>query len=100
MKDQQTHHKIDTEIILTIGTEVIQIIETNKITIDHENIQTIDQITKDIITTMVKIDREIIHKIGSQTIKIDKEIILNHLIEITHVIQILKINIGVICQII
>ena len=96
MIDQETLHTIDIEIIPTIGTEVIQIIEISNIKIDHENIQTINQITKDPITTIIKLDHEIVHKIGIQTI--DKETTSNHLIEITHVIQILKINISVLHQ--
>ena len=70
------------ETIPTLGTEVIQIIE----------------ISKDPITTIIKIDHEITSKIGIQPITIDKETTLNHLIEITHVIQILKANIEVIHQ--
>ena len=66
MIDQETHHTIDIEINSTIGTEVIQIIEISNIIIDHEIIQTTDQITKDLITTIIKIDQEIIHKIGIQ----------------------------------
>ena len=66
MIDQETHHTIDIEIIPTIGTEVIQIIAINNITIDHEVTQTIDQITKDPITTIIKIDHEISHNIGIQ----------------------------------
>ena len=65
MIDQGTH-TIDIEIIPTIGTEVIQIIAINNITIDHEVTQTIDQITKDPITTIIKIDHEISHNIGIQ----------------------------------
>ena len=98
MIDQETHHTIDTEIVPTIGTEVIQMIEINNIIIDHEIIQAIDQINKDLITTIIKIDHEKTHNIGIQTITIDKETTLNHLIEITHVIQILKTNIEVIHQ--
>ena len=68
MIDQETHHTtIHTEIISTIGTEVIQIIEINNITIDHEIIQTIDQITKDLIITIIKTDHEKIHNIEIQT---------------------------------
>ena len=93
---QEILHTIDIEIIPTIGTEVIQIIEISNIIIDHENIQTINQITKDPTTTIIKLDHEIVHKIGIQTI--DKETNPNHLIEITHVIQILKINISVLHQ--
>ena len=96
--DQETHHTIDTEIIPTTGTEVTQIIEINNIIIDHEITQTIDQITEDQIITIIKIDQEIIHKLGIQAITIDKETTLNHLIEITHVIQIPKTHIEVIHQ--
>ena len=95
MIDQETHHTIDIEIIPTLGTEVIQIIEIINIIIDHEIIQATDQITKDQIITIIKKVHEIIHKIGIQTITIDKETTLNNLIEKTHVIQILKTNIEV-----
>ena len=98
MIDQETHHTHDTEINPTIRTEAIQITEINDITIDHEIIQLIDQITKDLITTIIKIDHEKVHNIGIETITIDKETTLNHPIEITHVIQILKTNIEVIHQ--
>ena len=98
MIDQETHHTIDTEIVPTIGTEVIQVIAINNITIDHEIIQTIDQITKDLIITIIKIDLEKFHNTGIQTITIDKETTLIHLIGITHVIQTLKTNIEVIHQ--
>ena len=59
MIDQETHHTIDIETIPTIGTEVIQIIDISKIIIDNEIIQTTDQITKDPITTIIKIDHVI-----------------------------------------
>ena len=85
-------------IIPTIGTEIIQIIAINNITIDHEMIRTIDQITKDLIITIMKLDHEKIHNIGIETITINKETTLNHLIGITHVIQTLKTNIEVIHQ--
>ena len=98
MIDQETHHTIDTEIIPTIETEVIQIIEINKIIINHEVTQTIDQITKDQIITIIKTDHEIIHKIGIQTITIDKETTLNQFIGITHVFPILKTNLELIHQ--
>ena len=55
MIDQETHHTTDTEIILTVETEAIQVIEINDIIIDHEIIQTTDQITKDLIITIIKI---------------------------------------------
>ena len=100
MIDQETHHTIDTEFIPTIGPEVVQIITINNITINHEIIQTIDQITKDLILTIIKIDHEIIHKIGIQTITLDKKTTLNHLIGITHVSQTLKTNTEVVHQII
>ena len=65
MIDQETHRTIDIEIIPTVEKEATQIIKTNDIkTIDHELIQTTDQITKDLNTTTIKIDHEIIHKIG------------------------------------
>ena len=99
MIDQETHRTIDIEIIPTIETEAIQIIEIIDIkTIDHEIIQTTDQITKDLITTIIKKDHEITHKIGIQTTTIDKETTPNHLIEIIHVIQIIKTNIEAIHQ--
>ena len=98
MIDQETHHTIDIEIIPTKGTEVIQIIEISNIIIDHEIIQTTDQITKDPIITIIKLDHEIIHRIGFQTITIDKKTTVSHLIGITHVIQTLKTNIEVIHQ--
>ena len=95
MIDHEIHRTIDMEIILTIETEAIQIIEINDIKIDNEIIQTKDQINKDLIITIIKIDLEKIHKIGIQTTTKDKETTLNHLIEITHVIQILKTSIRV-----
>ena len=99
MIDQEIHRTIDIEVIPTIETEATQIIEINEIkTINHEIIQTTDQITKDQTTTIIEIDHEITHKIGIQTITIDKETTLNHLIEIIHVIQILKTNIEPIHQ--
>ena len=98
MIDQETHHTKDTEIIPTIETEAIQTIEINDLIINHEIIETTDQITKDLIITKIEIDHEKIPNIGVQTITIDKETTLNHLIEITHVIQILKTNIEVIHQ--
>ena len=100
MIDQETHHTIDTEFIPSIGTEVVRIITINNITINHEIIKTIDQITKDLILTIIKIDHEIIHKIGIQTIALDKKTTLNHLIGITHVSQTLKTNTEVVHQII
>ena len=64
MIDQEIHCTIDKEIIPTTGIEATQIIETNDIkTIDHEIIQTTDQITKDLTTTIIKIDHEITHKL-------------------------------------
>ena len=95
MIDQETHRTIDTEIIPTIETEAIQIIKINDIIIDHEIFQRTDQISKDLIITIIKIDHEKIHKIGVQTITIDKETTLNHLIETT---QTLKIKIEAIHQ--
>ena len=97
--DQEIHRTIDIEIIPTIETEATRIIEINDIKrIDHKIIQTTYQITKDLTRTIIKIDHEITHKIGIQTITIDKETTLSHLIEIIHVIQILKTNIEAIHQ--
>ena len=98
MIDQEIHHTKDIEIIPTIETEAIRIIGITDIIIDHEIIQTTDQTTKDLITIIIKIDHEIIHTIGIQTITVDKGITLNHLIEIIHVIQVLKTNIEAIHQ--
>ena len=98
MIDQEIHHTIDIEIIPTIETEAIGIIEINDITIDHELIQITDQTTKDLIITVIKTDPEITHKVGIQTIALDKETTLNHLIEITHVIQIPETNLEAIHQ--
>ena len=96
--DQDIHCTKNTEIFPTIETEATQIIEINDIkTKDHEIIQTTDQISK-LTTTVIKIDHEITQKIGTQTIAIDSETTLNHLIEIIHVIQILKTNIEAIHQ--
>ena len=83
MIDQETHRTIDTEIIPALETEATQIIEINDILIIHEIIQITDQIIKDLIITIIKTDHEKIHKIVIQTITIDKETTLNHLIEIT-----------------
>ena len=94
MIDQEIHRTIEIEIIPTKGIEATQIIKTNDIkTKDHEIIQTTDQITKNLTTRIIKIDQEITHKKGNQTITIDKETTLNHLIGIIHVIPILKTNI-------
>ena len=82
----------------TIETEATQLIEINDIIIDHEIIQTTDQITKNLNQTIINIDHEKIHKIGIQTKTIDKETTLNHLKELTHVIQILKTNIEALHQ--
>ena len=60
--DQETHRTIDTEIIPTIETEAIQIIEINDKIINHEIIQTTDQINKDLINAIIKIDHEKNHK--------------------------------------
>ena len=68
------------------------------ITIGHEIIQITNQSTNDLIITIIKIDHEKIDKIGIQTITIDKETTLTHVIEITHVIQILKTNVEAIHQ--
>ena len=93
MIDQEIYCTIDIEIIPTIGVEATQTVEINDIkTNDREIIQTINQMIKDLITTIIKIDHEITHKIETQTITIDKETILSHLIGIIHVIPILKTN--------
>ena len=94
MIDHEIQCTLDIEIITTIGVEATQIVEIIYIkTIDHEIIQTTDQITKNQTTIIIKIDHEITRKIGTQTITIDKETTLNHLIGIIHVIPILKTNI-------
>ena len=81
--DHETHHTKEIEAIQTIGIEVIQIIEIKVTrTIDQETIHTSDLIINEHITTTTIIDHEKIHKIGFQTITINKEIIHNHLIEI------------------
>ena len=66
MINQETHRTIDIDIVPTIETEVIRIIEIKSITINLEIIKTTDQITKDPISTIIKIDHEIIHKIGKK----------------------------------
>ena len=96
--DQEIHHIIDIESIPTIETEAIRIIEINDKTIGHEIVQITDQTIKDLIIIIIKTDPEIIHQIGIQTKTIDKETTLNHLIEITHVIEILKTNVEAIHQ--
>ena len=96
--EQEIYHLIDIEIIPTTEAEIIRIIENNDITIDYEIIQITDQITKDLTKTIIKTDHEIIHKIGIQTITKDKKTTLNHLIELKHVIRILKTNIEAIHQ--
>ena len=99
MIDQEILRTIDIEIIPTIGIEANQIIEINDIkTKEHDIIQTTAQIIKNLTTTIIKIDHEITHKIGTQTITIVKKTTLNHLIGIMHVIPILKINIEAIHQ--
>ena len=81
--DHENHHTIETETIQTIVIEVIQIIEINVTkTIDQEIIHATDLIINEQITTTTIKDHEIIHKIGIQTITINKEIILNLIIEI------------------
>ena len=90
MIDQEIHRTTDVEIIPTIGIEATQTVEISDIeTVDRENIQTIDQIIQDLTTTIIKTDHKITHKIGIQTITIDKETILNHLIGKIHVIHML-----------
>ena len=76
--DHETHHTIEIETIQTIGIEVIQLIEIKVTkTIDQETIYITDLIINEQITTTTIIDHGIIHKIGIQTITINKEIIHN-----------------------
>ena len=78
---------------------ITQIIEINDIeSINHEIIQTTDQIIKDLTTTIIKLDHDVTHKIGTQTITKNKETTLNHLKGIIHIIPILKTNIEVVHQ--
>ena len=99
MIDQEIHRTTDIEIIPTKGREATRIIEINDTrTIDHENFQTTDQIIKDLTTTIIKIDHEITHKVGTQTMTIYKETTLNHLIGIIYVIPIPKTIIEAIHQ--
>ena len=99
MIDQETPRTIEVGFIPTKGIEASQIIEINDIkTIDHEIILATDQMIKDLTTTTIERYHVIIHKIEIRTITIDKETTLNHHIEITHVIQILKPNVEVIHQ--
>ena len=75
MIDQETHCTTDIEINPKIGIEATQIVKISDIkTKDREIIQTIDQIIQDLTTTIIKIDREITHKIGIQTTTIDKKL--------------------------
>ena len=96
MIDQETIDIIEIEIIPTIGIETtIQMNETKDIKkIHHVNILTTDQIIKNQVITTIKINHAIIHKIETQTIKIEKETNLNQYIGITHVIQILNKTYG------
>ena len=81
--DHKTHHIIETKIILTIEMEAIQIIEISIIkTTYREKIHTTDQIIKDPMIIIIKIDHETIHKIEVQTITINKKFIPNLLIGI------------------
>ena len=90
----ETHHTIETETIQTIGIEVIQIIEVNVTkTADQEIILTTDPIINEQITTTTIIDHEKFHKIGVQTIKTSKGIIINILIEVIIATTILNTNI-------
>ena len=59
---------------------------------------TTDQIIKDLIKTTIETDHAITHKLDIRTITLDKEFTLNHHIEITRVIQILKTNIEAVHQ--
>ena len=81
--DHKNHHTKKTETIQTVVIEVIQIIEVNVTkTIDQEIVHATDLIINEQITTTTIIDHEIFHKIGIQTITINKEIILNLITEI------------------
>ena len=94
MIDQEIQRTIDIENIPTIGIEATQIVEIYDIkTINREITQTIDHIIKDVTRTIIKIDHETTHKIGTQTLTIDEGTILNYLIGTIHVIPILKTNI-------
>ena len=71
--NHEIHHIIEIETIPIIEIEVIQTIEINIIkTTDQEITHITDQ------TAIIKIDREIIHKIVTQVIIIVIEIIPNH----------------------
>ena len=92
--EHEIHHTIEKETIQTIGIGVIQIIEINVIkTKDQETVHTTDLIINEPITTNVIIDHEIIHEIGIHVITINKETILNLLIEIIIAIPIPNTNI-------
>ena len=74
MTDLETLHIIEIEIIPAIEIETIQMIEIKDIkTIDHVIFLTTDQFIKDQFIETIKKDHAIIHKIGIQTITIDKE---------------------------
>ena len=63
MIDKGILRTIEIEIIPIIGIEATQIIEIKNIkTKDHEIILATDQIIKDVITTIIKIGRAIIHE--------------------------------------
>ena len=118
MVDQEIRRTIEIGIIPTIGIEATHIIEINDIKIIyHEITLTTDQIIKDLIKTTIKIDHAITHKIDIRTIaflirqriysqspqrildkELDKEFTLNHHIEISRVIQVLKTNIEAVHQ--
>ena len=92
MIDHETHHTIENEIIPIIGIKNIQIIELNIIkTTVQENFHTIDQFNKDIVI-ITKMDQETIHKIKTQAITKDKEIIPNLLTGIITAIDIHNID--------
>ena len=81
--DHETHHTIETVTIQTIEIEVISKIEINLTKTVYQKIfHTTDPIINEQITTTTIIDHEKVHKIGIQTITINKGIILNLLIEI------------------
>ena len=75
----------------TIDHEIRPILETE--TIDQETIHITDPIINEPITNTIIIDHEMFQKIGIQFIAVNKEIILNLLIEIIIAIPIPNTNI-------
>ena len=90
--NHSTHHTIEIKTILTIGIEVIQTIEIRTIqTTDQEITPIIDQTIKELMIT-TKTDHKINHKIKTQAITIDTDIIPSLPIGIIAVIPILNID--------